>query len=132
MAYGSIAAPNLNDDLPVFSFPIPGGAELVTYAVHGEAPENVMRYFHTVFEAELEGLHTLSWIREATADCAQEGRTYPQEGPMDYEAYKAYFFASTTIIGVLLPTPLDTPPASLDEAIGGRPVEEAIGGCNYM
>jgi hypothetical protein len=55
MAYGSIAAPKLADELPVFSYPLPSGGELTTHAVHGEASEEIMRYFHTVFEAELEG-----------------------------------------------------------------------------
>lgn len=51
---------------------------------------------------------------------------------MGYEAYKAYFFSSCTIIGVVHDKPLDTLPNSLEEAIGGRSIEEAIGGCNYM
>lgn len=56
MAYGSIAAPKLVEELPILSYPLAGGAELVTYPVHGEASEEIMRYFHTVFEAELEGM----------------------------------------------------------------------------
>lgn len=55
MAYGSIAAPKLAEELPAFSYPLAGGAELTTHAVHGEASEEVMRYFHKIFEAELEG-----------------------------------------------------------------------------
>jgi hypothetical protein len=61
-----------------------------------------------------------------------EGRTYPQEGPMGYEAYKAYFFSSTTIIGVVHPAPLDKLPQNIEEAMSGRSTEQAIGGCNYM
>jgi hypothetical protein len=51
---------------------------------------------------------------------------------MGYEAYKAYFFSSTTIIGIVHPAPLDAPPQSVEEALGGRSIAEAIGGCNYM
>lgn len=51
---------------------------------------------------------------------------------MGYEGYKAYFFSSATIIGVVFPDPPENAPATLEEAIGGRSLEEAIGGCNYM
>lgn len=55
MAYGAIATPKMTQDLPVFSYPLPGGIEVTTHAVHGEASEEIMRYLHGVFEEELEG-----------------------------------------------------------------------------
>ena len=63
-----------------------------------------------------------------------EGTTYPQEGPMDYDAFFAYFFAtaSTTVIGVLHSDTLSNPPSSLEEARAGRDWEECVGGCFYM
>lgn len=51
---------------------------------------------------------------------------------MGYEGYKAYFFSSCTIIGVLHSKPLETTPGTLEEALAGRSLEEAIGGCYYM
>ncbi len=64
----------------------------------------------------------------------EDGKTYPQEGPLDLEGFKNYFFvtASTTIIGVLHSEQLNTPPESLEEARRGRSWEEAVGGFFYM
>lgn len=63
MAYGKIAAPQLSADLPVFSFPLPGGWEMTTHAVHGaDAPEEVKRYLYEVFSKELEGMCLISAI----------------------------------------------------------------------
>lgn len=63
-----------------------------------------------------------------------EGKSYPQEGPIDYDAFASYFFttASTTVIGILHAEQLSSPPASLEEARGDRSWEEAVGGCFYM
>lgn len=55
MAYGAIAAPKLTEELPTFSYPLPGGQELVTFPIHGEASADVMDYLGKVFLAELEG-----------------------------------------------------------------------------
>jgi hypothetical protein len=63
-----------------------------------------------------------------------EGKTYPQEGPMDLEAFRTYFFtsASTTIIGILHANDIGAAPATLEEARSGRDWEECVGGCFYM
>jgi hypothetical protein len=55
MAYGAIAAPKLTEELPTFSYPLPGGQELVTFPIHGEASADVMEYLGKVFLSELEG-----------------------------------------------------------------------------
>lgn len=63
-----------------------------------------------------------------------EGRTYPQEG-MDQQGFRGYFFNSTTIVAVVLDKETagkGVKPDSIQEAIGGRSMEEAIGGCYYV
>ncbi|KAK8864491.1 hypothetical protein IAR55_001741 [Kwoniella newhampshirensis] len=115
-AYGSIAAPALKAPLPILSFQLPSPElKLVTYAVHGsDAPEELIRYLYTVFQAELEG-----------------GRTYPQEGPMTHEAFVAYFFGSTTIVGIVQPSDQDIK-SDLESARGSRTWEECVAGCYYI
>ncbi|GFZ43817.1 hypothetical protein JCM24511_01537 [Saitozyma sp. JCM 24511] len=116
MAYGAIAAPLQLAELPTLSFPLPGGWQLSTHPIKGaEAPKEVLEYLYGVFSKEL-----------------QDGRTYPQEGPMDYPAFIAYFFASTTIVGVVHTEPQTSVPQTLEEALGGRDPVEAIGGCYYI
>ena len=54
---------------------------------------------------------------------------------MTAEGFRSYFFNSTTIVAVVIDR--DTvekgvKPASISEAIAGRSVEDAIGGCYYV
>jgi hypothetical protein len=158
MAYGAIAAPLQLAELPTLSFPLPGGWQLSTHPIKGaEAPKEVLEYLYSVFSKELQGGYevmrrtslpessasTTSFtpydgaatdpLRSSKADrYFLDGRTYPQEGPMDYLAFIAYFFASTTIVGVVHTEPRTSVPQTLEEALGGRDPVEAIGGCYYM
>jgi len=66
------------------------------------------------------------------------GTTYPQEGPIDLEAFKAYFFGATCILGIISSEKYDEPvdgqevDVQLNDAIGGRKWEECLGGCFYV
>ncbi|KGB74442.1 hypothetical protein I307_05402 [Cryptococcus deuterogattii 99/473] len=119
-AYGTIATPQPTGSLPILSFPLPSaGLALVTYPVTGaDAPEELLRYFYTIFSNELES-----------------GCTYPQEGPITYEEFISYFFAATTIVGVIRPVGTNGKvdmPGDLESARAGRTWEECIGGCYYI
>jgi hypothetical protein len=46
---------------------------------------------------------------------------------MTAEEFTAYFFNSTTIVGIV-----GDKKESLEEAVAGRPIEEALGGAVYM
>ena len=59
----------------------------------------------------------------------KDGKTYPQEGPLDYDAFAGYFFGAATIIGVVSK---GEGKGSLEEAIEGRQLEDCVGGCYYM
>lgn len=61
-----------------------------------------------------------------------EGKTYPQRGPMTREEFEAYFFGSTTIVGILQPATETRTFSSIEEAQGGRSMEESVAGCYYM
>ena len=58
-----------------------------------------------------------------------DGKTYPQEGPLDYEAFAGYFFGAATIVGIVSE---GEGKKTLEEAIEGRELEECVGGCYYM
>lgn len=58
-----------------------------------------------------------------------DGTTYPQEGPLDHDAFAGYFFGAATIIGIVSQ---GEGKKSLEEAINGRELEECVGGCYYM
>ena len=58
-----------------------------------------------------------------------DGKTYPQEGPLDYDAFAGYFFGAATIIGIVTE---GEGKKTLEEAIEGRKLEECVGGCYYM
>ncbi|WWD17202.1 hypothetical protein CI109_101640 [Kwoniella shandongensis] len=115
-AYGAIAAPANAAPLPILDFQLPSPElKLVTYPVHGsDAPEELIKYLYEVFKAELEG-----------------GRTYPQEGPLTYEAFVSYFFGSTTIVGIVQPSDHEIK-EDLEGARAGRKWEECVGGCYYI
>lgn len=54
---------------------------------------------------------------------------------MDHDGYRNYFFNSTTIIAVVRDSAESSDaglPKSLEEALGDRDLEEAIGGCYYV
>lgn len=103
-------------------------------------PQPLGTYLHAVFNDEL-----------AT------GKTYPQEGPMEREAWEGYYCAALVVVGVVvddeqLPTAVAA--GREDEATGrrleigdqggnnaaklletlanGRSWEECVGGCYYM
>ncbi len=62
-----------------------------------------------------------------------EGKSYPQAGPMTRDEFAAYFFNSVTIVGVLHDSVVDAAQFStIQDAMGGRSIEEAIAGCYYM
>ena len=63
------------------------------------------------------------------AELIKDGKTYPQEGPLDYDAFAGYFFGAATIIGIVSE---GEGKGSLEEAIKGRKLEECVGGCYYM
>ncbi|WVO16187.1 hypothetical protein L204_103858 [Cryptococcus depauperatus] len=119
-AYDAISNTKPIAALPVLSFPLPSpGLALVTYPVTGaDAPESLLRLFYKIFSDELES-----------------GCTYPQEGPMTYEAFLAYLFAATTIVGIITKVgsqgEIDTS-GDLEGAKAGRSWEECVGGCYYI
>ncbi|WRT66467.1 uncharacterized protein IL334_003426 [Kwoniella shivajii] len=115
-AYGAIAAPATKGSLEIRSYPLPvDGLILVTYPITGaDAPKEVIEYLYGIFEAELEG-----------------GKTYPQEGPLSLEAYTAYFFGSTTIVGVVQSSSEEIKD-SLGKALEGKKLDDALGGCYYI
>lgn len=56
---------------------------------------------------------------------------------MDRQGFRGYFFNSTTIVAVVLDKQkeagdAEAKPKSIAEAVGGRSMEEAIGGCYYV
>jgi hypothetical protein len=115
-AYGTIAAPNTSAELSVHTWPLANGLILTTYPVYGSnAPRALIDYFHKVFNDELEGL--------------SEGKTYPQEGPLDYDAFAGYFFGAATIVGIIS---RGEGRKTLEEAIDNQELEEVVGGCYYM
>ncbi|TYJ55979.1 hypothetical protein B9479_003364 [Cryptococcus floricola] len=119
-AYGAIAAPKQRGELPLLTFPLSTpGLALVTYPVTGaDAPDELLKYLYSIFSDELD-----------------EGITYPQEGPLTYEQFVAYFFAATTIVGVIQPVDSEgraETSGGLEGARAGRTWEEAAGGCYYI
>jgi hypothetical protein len=89
-------------------------------------------YFHKVFNDELEGAgphHTYHSVLDIQAANVPEGKTYPQEGPLDYDAFAGYFFGAATIVGIVSEGEAKK---TLEEAVAGQKLEEVAGGCYYM
>lgn len=65
---------------------------------------------------------------------AAEGVAWPYEQALTYDAFVSYFFttSSTTVIGVVHPSRPASPPLTLKDAIGGRPLTEVVGGSFYI
>ncbi|ORX35795.1 hypothetical protein BD324DRAFT_661160 [Kockovaella imperatae] len=116
-AYGAISAPTPIAELTSRLWPIPSGSVSTHPISFADAPEEMMQYMYEVFAKELE-----------------DGLTYPQEGPFDFEAFKTYFFktASTTVIAVLQEASMKEPPSSLMEAQAERSWRECLGGFYYI
>jgi hypothetical protein len=127
-AYGTISAPNASAELRIRSWPLADNLVLTTYPVYGSnAPREVIDYFHKVFNDELEGMWSCKKVKRE--GLMVDGKTYPQEGPLDYDAFAGYFFGAATIIGIVSE---GEGKKTLEEAIEGRRLEECVGGCYYM
>lgn len=109
---------------------------MTTHPVNGaDAPDAVKQYLYQVFSKELEGEHMDCAIASARAELWADGHRWsdiPARRAIHVREYLAYFFNSTTIIGVVHHELLENVPKTLEEAIGSRSPEEAIGGCYYM
>ncbi|KAJ9093562.1 hypothetical protein QFC19_008289 [Naganishia cerealis] len=123
MAYGSIPAPDTAVHLPVLAYSLPDGKRMTCFPVTGkDASVELCKFLCGVFNEEL-----------------QMGRTYPQRGPVDLDGFTSYFFAATTIIGIVSAgaeaavadgTPVDG--VSLEEARAGREWKDCLGGTYYV
>ncbi|KAJ3763559.1 hypothetical protein EV360DRAFT_33328 [Lentinula raphanica] len=92
------------------------------------APPELVKFLSTVFAEEVA-----------------DGRTYPQEGFFDLQAFENYFLAEDLLVGILTSDSLlqrdfrgSTPSnvmettVSIDEARNGRTWEECVIGCYYV
>lgn len=75
------------------------------------------------------------------AEHTSVGKTYPQEGPVDFEGFTSYFFGATTILGIVSKEPqaegrevadATAVEATLDELKDGRSWKECLGGTYYV
>ncbi|GHJ87171.1 hypothetical protein NliqN6_3573 [Naganishia liquefaciens] len=122
MAYGAIPPPINTAPLPTLAYPLPNGHRLTIHPVTAHtAPLELAQFLHGVFNEELAS-----------------GRTYPQEGPLTLEAFTAYFFGATALIGVVSEAKVEPGgegervEVGLEEACAGRKWEECVGGTYYV
>ncbi|KAH7096856.1 hypothetical protein BKA62DRAFT_486859 [Auriculariales sp. MPI-PUGE-AT-0066] len=141
-AYGAISRPSgaATTPLPTLIYAL-ADASAALAAIHIPAPasryipDELSALLHETFEQELA-----------------LGRTYPQEGPFDDAAFKAYFGGADLIVGVLVPlAPAttyettvfpDAKPEAADDAIvtslnleqarAGRPWADCVVGSYYI
>ncbi|EIW70420.1 hypothetical protein TREMEDRAFT_68045 [Tremella mesenterica DSM 1558] len=115
-AYGSIAAPEPKTTLAVRTWDIKNPDCLLwTFPVVGsDAPSELLHHVHHLLNTEI-----------------QDGKTYPQETPLKYEEFVAYYFSSVTIIGLLVSVE-NNPPETLEEARCGQSWEVSLGGTYYI
>jgi hypothetical protein len=65
-------------------------------------------------------------------DEVERGNTYPQEGPIDIEGFRSYFFAADVCLGILDLGESSAVPDDLESALGARTWQEAFAGCYYV
>ena len=139
-AYGAIARPHpTSAQLPTLIYPLASDPSTKFAAIHIPAPasehlpDDLLDFLHTTFAEELE-----------------RGRTYPQEGPIDRDAFKSYFGGSDLVLGLTLaastqfenatfpdPKPEAVDDAqvstlSLNAARGERPWADCLVGAYYV
>ena len=113
-AYGAIARPHpTSAQLPTLIYPLASDPSTKFAAIHIPAPasehlpDDLLDLLHTTFAEELE-----------------RGRTYPQEGPIDRDAFKSYYGGSDLVLGLTLAASTqfenatfpDPKPEAVDEA----------------
>jgi hypothetical protein len=62
----------------------------------------------------------------------ERGNTYPQEGPLDRDAFLAYYFAADVFIGIAVSSETGDSPDSIDAARNGREWKDCVVGCYYV
>ncbi|WVR06947.1 hypothetical protein IAU60_003983 [Kwoniella sp. DSM 27419] len=114
--YGAISVPTPKEPITVKTWPLPvPELVLVTYPIQGaDAPKEVIEYFFQIFDKEIEG-----------------GQSYPQKDKYDLEGFVSYFFASTTIVGIVQSANDEVRP-TIAEALEGKSIEDSVGGCYYV
>ncbi|KAG8883975.1 hypothetical protein FRB97_005419 [Tulasnella sp. 331] len=77
-------------------------------------PADLIPLLHDEFSAEL-----------------QRGNSYPQQGPIDIDAFKAYFFAADVFVGIAVTGQVDTP-TTLELARAERSWSSCVWGFYYI
>lgn len=98
-----------------------GGSITVYHLTVTTCPSELLELLYKEFEAELE-----------------RGRTYPQEGPIGLEGFKAYYFAGDVFVGIIAPGSSEVKnevkgvEGSVEAAQAGRKWEECVAGAYYV
>lgn len=77
----------------------------------------------------------LEYLHPTFAQEVEDGRTYPQEGAVDQDAFEKYFFAADVILGIVgsgNEIQEGEEVGSLEESRQGRSWEECVGGFYYV
>jgi hypothetical protein len=86
-AYGSIAAPASGKQLSSRTYALPSGKAVTVFHVRRDSDSLSPALF-----AHLHGLFN---------SVLAEGRTYPQQGPLDAQAFRDYYLAADLFLGLL-------------------------------
>lgn len=143
MAYGAIAAPSVTVELSTLGYSLPNDRRLVCFPLTADtADPELVEYLAQVFNDELASKGSQYLLGESASDIFDvlaAGRTYPQEGPLTVEGFKAYFFAATAIVGLITESAEDkvedgTKLSGVDisSVKGARSWKEAVGGVYYV
>lgn len=114
--YGNVSAPRKSNE--PLAPTIYGEKISVHHINQATCPSEVIDLLHKTFQTELE-----------------RGVTYPQEGPMDRDAFVSYFLGADAFVGVSVQPgadPVGVEGASLDQARGHRAWADAIVGAYYV
>ncbi|KAL0072484.1 hypothetical protein AAF712_000247, partial [Marasmius tenuissimus] len=79
----------------------------------------------------------VEYLGDVFAKEVEDGRTYPQEGPVDLQSFRNYFFAADVLVAIALDDGASEVDGTeigvgIQDAMRGRPWEQCIAGFYYV
>ena len=119
-AYGDLKAPSSGEVLATIRWPT-------------KRPDTCVTTIHLRLSTARQSPGLVEYLNRVFAKVVEDGRTYPQEGDMNGEAFEKYFFAADVFLGIISSSHSEeTNHSTLKDICAGRSWEECAAGFYYV
>lgn len=106
-----------------------------SYSIETEVPS--VSVYHLTLRVAKEHLGLIEYLCSVFAKEVEDGRTYPQEGPIDLATFEAYFFAADVFVAISTGSQSENADGSMtslsiEQVRNNRCWEDSIAGFFYV